>query len=150
MAIKTEEKNFEAAEELAAFCRAEVLGVDLVTPLIDLEDRLYAKTNARTLIVDLRSIEGSVVAQFEHSFIFLSTHGAGQSIYEVINKKFGSPEKFADELGLPARIIYDWSKSNERVARESHDAVASGRLSVGRLAEVIELTVDKTIRLVAQ
>jgi hypothetical protein len=77
-------------------------------------------------------------------------HGAGQSIYEVINKKFGSPEKFADELGLPARIIYDWSKSNERVARESHDAVASGRLSVGRLAEVVELTVDKTIRLVAQ
>jgi Zn-dependent peptidase ImmA (M78 family) len=77
-------------------------------------------------------------------------HGGGQSIYEAINKRFGSPEKFADELGLPARIIYDWNRSNERIVREAHDAIASGKLSVGRLAEIAELPIERVIRSVAQ
>lgn len=257
--ISQAEKTFTAADDLAAFCRQRIFSTDLLTPLINLEELISSFTSASVVVGRQRYIEGSVIAHFDHAFIFLSERpdprmrftlahelchylcdisssgnawfdedilrpignfrhdeffangfasalllpspgigealntfrdtyqlrgkdisdtevmflarffgvsfqvagrrledlsllprGGGQSLYEAVVEKFGSPEKFAEKIGLPERPDYDWSAANKRIAREAHSAVAEGRLSVGRLAELVELSVYDVLRLAGQ
>jgi len=257
--ISQDEKTFIAAENLAAFCREQVFSVDLLSPLIDLEDKITSLTSANIIVGHQRNIEGSVVSYFDSVFIFLSERpdprmrftlahelchylcditsggnawfdedtlnpsgnfkhdehfansfaaalllpppgvgqalnsfrdayelrdknisdveimflarffgvsfqvagrrledlgvlprGAGQSLYDVVIKNFKSPEKFAEEIGLPPREDYDWLSANRRVARESHSVIANGGISVGRLAELIDLPINDVLRSAGQ
>lgn len=260
ISVTYEQKTFEFAEELAAFCRSDVLGVDFREPLVDLVDLIANQTNARTLVIDQPHLEGSLVAHHDHFFIFLSTRpdprmrftlahelchylcdispsgnsawfdedvlhptgserrdelfangfasalllpptgvgdalktfrgayrftgneisdveimllarffgvsfqvaarrledlkllpeGGGQSLYQAVNKNFGSPEKFAERLGLPPRPAYNWSTCNDRVVSETRPAIESGSLSIGRLSEVVSLPIAHILSVIGR
>ena len=253
--ITFEQKTYEYAEELAAFCRGEVLNVNFRDPLIDLAELILTRTNVRCLVIDQPHLEGSLVAHHDHLFIFLSTRpdprmrftlahefchylcdvptsgnsawfdedvlepvgssrrdevfangfasalllpptgvgdalkairnnyrfkgdsitdveiillarffgvsfqvaarrledlkllpeGGGQSVYQAVRKNFRSPERLAERLGLPPRPEYDWSACNTRLMEEVRPAIASGALSIGRLAEIINLPLPRIL-----
>jgi Zn-dependent peptidase ImmA (M78 family) len=254
-AVTFEHKTFDFAEELASFCRAEILNVDFRAPLIDLDSHLSIRTNVRSLVIDQPHLEGSLVSHHDHLFIFLSTRpdprmrftlahefchylcdvstsgnsawfdedifdpagserrdelfanafasalllppngvgdalkafrnayrfagndisdveiillarffgvsfqvaarrledlkllpaGAGQSLYQAVRKKFGSPEQLAKQLGLPPRAEYDWAECNFRVIREASAAIAAGELSIGRLSEMVNIPIPQLL-----
>lgn len=65
--------------------------------------------------------------------------GAGQSLYEQINSKFSSPEKFADQVGLPPREKYAWGYGITSVLREMYAPISEGAISIGRTAEILDV-----------
>jgi Zn-dependent peptidase ImmA (M78 family) len=76
--------------------------------------------------------------------------GAGQSLYENIISRFGSPEKLAERLALPEREIHPWGGGCRLLLIDVRDAIAEGKISIGRLAEIIEMPVEQISQLASQ
>jgi hypothetical protein len=69
--------------------------------------------------------------------------GAGEALYSAVRRQYGSPELMADEVGLPPRPFYRWGLGQEIVLREAEAALITGGISIGRLAEALELSPDR-------
>lgn len=249
--LPVEERNLQAAEKAASFCRSEIFGINNVDPVEDIEELIVVSTNLYVLITSQRKLEGSAIELGEHSFIalaerpsprmrftlahefghylfdlseqsaawfdedafsfqsgeiavqerfansfasslllpaqgiggaltqFRSLHrndgknisdleimflarfydvsfqvagrrledlelvpsGGTQALYENIRQRFQSPEVFADQMGLPRRQDHSWGVGTLKIVRLVRQAVIEGRVSIGRLSEIVELPI---------
>lgn len=75
--------------------------------------------------------------------------GGGQSIYQEIRKKHKSPERLADELGLPKRALYDWQSLNRDALVDAKPALDGGIVSIGRLSEIVDVPIVEAIGVIS-
>jgi Zn-dependent peptidase ImmA (M78 family) len=69
--------------------------------------------------------------------------GAARSLHEVLCTKFGSPEKRADELGLPERPRIEFSRIPEELLASAIDRVKRGDLSIGKASEMLKVSISE-------
>lgn len=76
----------------------------------------------------------------------LLPRGGAASLDSLLRKKFGSPEKRAEELGLPDRPQIRFPAVPEPLLASAIEKVRSGELSIGRASEVLGLTVSDLMK----
>jgi Zn-dependent peptidase ImmA (M78 family) len=70
----------------------------------------------------------------------LLQRGAARAIYEKVSEAHKSPEKRADEVGLPPRGELSFGTSN-RLLKAAAAKIQSGEISTGRAAEALHVTI---------
>jgi Zn-dependent peptidase ImmA (M78 family) len=75
--------------------------------------------------------------------------GGGQSLYQEINKKYKSPERLAEKLGLPKRALYDWHAVNRYTLLEARPALELGAVSIGRLSETVNVPIAEALQVIS-
>lgn len=84
-----------------------------------------------------------IVAGLRCEKLKLLPNGGTYSLYKEINEKFGSPEKRADELGLPARPEIKFSNVPKFVLDKSIEAIRDGEVSIGRVSNLLGVSISK-------
>lgn len=80
----------------------------------------------------------------------LIPRGAGQALYSEVRKAHGSPEKLAEHIGLQPRETYSWGAGRDAILRDVAPSVIQGAISIGRLAEVLQINSGEAAYLLSQ
>jgi Zn-dependent peptidase ImmA (M78 family) len=72
----------------------------------------------------------------------LLPEGGAVSLYETLRKKHGSPEKRAEEVGVPPRPSVEFPSVPRELLETSIKRISSGDLSVGRAASYIGCSIS--------
>ncbi|WP_420578351.1 ImmA/IrrE family metallo-endopeptidase [Ekhidna sp.] len=67
--------------------------------------------------------------------------GSTHSLYSEIKKDYGSPEKRADELGLPKRPAVNFPKVSRHLVDSAINKISKGQLSIGKASEILSIPV---------
>lgn len=86
------------------------------------------------------------VAAFRCEGLSLLPRGGAASLYENLRREYGSPEKRAEELGLPPRPEVDFPWVSARLLSSVLDRVRRGTMSVGAAASALNTTVAGLVR----
>ncbi len=73
--------------------------------------------------------------------------GGAISLYEHISKLHGNPERYATELGLPERAHIDFPTIPPHLLRDAVEGIREGRVSVGRAADILRLSLTDIFRI---
>jgi Zn-dependent peptidase ImmA (M78 family) len=71
--------------------------------------------------------------------------GGAKSIYDFLRREFGSPEKRAELLHLPARPEVKFPVVSERLLRACIEKVRTGDLSLGRASMILGLSSSEIV-----
>lgn len=72
--------------------------------------------------------------------------GAGQTLYEGVAKKHGSPEQFANSIGLPPRDKVTWGVGLSLLAAAASPSIDRGEVSVGKVAQEMGISVRELLK----
>ena len=71
--------------------------------------------------------------------------GAAFSLSESLKKEYGSPEKRAEQLEMPARPEINFPKVSNNLMKAVIEEIVKGELSIGRAAEILSITTSELI-----
>lgn len=71
----------------------------------------------------------------------LLERGGARSLHEKLNKSHGSPEKRADEIGLPPRADFTIPRLPSSLLRAAISQIREGEASVGRVAGLLQMQI---------
>lgn len=71
--------------------------------------------------------------------------GATQALQESLTKDFGSPEKFANSIGLPEGEFVDWKYPAKKMLRDFGEKFSDGEFSVEFISGISGLTVAEAM-----
>jgi Zn-dependent peptidase ImmA (M78 family) len=75
----------------------------------------------------------------------LLPRGGAASLDHALRKKFESPEKRAEELGLPARPEIEFPRLPEPLLASAIERIRAGEISIGRASEVLGFSISDLI-----
>jgi Zn-dependent peptidase ImmA (M78 family) len=75
----------------------------------------------------------------------LLPRGSAFSLHEKLTKEHGSPEKRADEVGLPPRPKLEFPAAPEMLVREAVKSIREGRVSLGRAASTLGMSLSALV-----
>jgi len=73
----------------------------------------------------------------------LLPRGGAESLNERLSKEFGSPEKRANEVGLPPRPKIDFPIVPRQLLSAAIRQIRSGTISIGRAASMLGLSISE-------
>jgi Zn-dependent peptidase ImmA (M78 family) len=109
------------------------LGIDLAAPLGDIELLLLARFFGVSFDVAARRCED----------LELLPRGGGASIGQLIRKNYKSPEKRADELGLPSREYIEFPTVSPALRRAIISGIEGGDVSAGWVSDQFDLSLSE-------
>lgn len=71
--------------------------------------------------------------------------GAAFSLSRELSTKYGSPEKRAESLGLPARTKINFPKISPTLVSNAINKITEGKLSIGKASEILSLSVKEIL-----
>lgn len=71
--------------------------------------------------------------------------GGTASLYNILKKVHGSPEKRAEELGLPKRVSINFPDVPQILVNKALEKINSGELSVGRASELLSISIPSLV-----
>lgn len=71
--------------------------------------------------------------------------GSSYSISVEIKKRYGSPEKRAEELGLPPRIKVEFPKVSPTLLSNAIDKIREGQMSIGKASEILSISIKEIL-----
>lgn len=77
----------------------------------------------------------------------LLPHGGAASLYETLKRKHSSPEKRAEELGLPPRLEISFPLIPPKLLASAIEKIKAGDVSIGRAAAVLGISISDLITL---
>lgn len=80
-------------------------------------------------------------AAYRCELLDLLPKGGGESLYQTLRKNHGSPEKRAEELGLPERPNVEFPAFPPTLLNAAILAVEQGRMSINKVSEYLDITV---------